>query len=75
MASRFYFAILEKGSNKLVASSEPRDSRDLIDKFADRLGERNVGWFKSTKHVQQQARDVLDELFFELKAKVQPHED
>jgi hypothetical protein len=75
MASRFYFAILEKGTNKLVVASEPRDSRDLIDKFADRLGERGVGWFHGTKRVQQHARDVLDELFFELKAKVQPHED
>lgn len=99
MASRFTFAILDKATGKVIVQTEPRASHELVDMFADRiaakgndkfleaLAAKGVGLFRSTKHVQQDAKAAMEEVFldaakttleeviFELKAKVTPHED
>jgi hypothetical protein len=97
--SKFTFAILEKDTGKLVVQVEPRASQDLVAMFAERikakghsefiarLAEKGVGWFRGTKHVQQDAAEAVDEIFleaakttlediiFELKSRVPPPED
>ncbi len=74
MASRFEFAILDKATGKVIVKTEPRDTADIVEKFLEALAARGVGLFRTTTHVKADARQALEQVIFELKAKVVPHE-
>lgn len=73
MASKYLFAIIDRETGAVIAAVEPRDSKQLVDEFGDRLATKGVGVFRPTKHVVNDAKTTLDEIIFELKAKIKPN--
>jgi hypothetical protein len=74
MASRFEFAIIDKQTGNIVVKTEPLGTHDIISQFVKRLRDKGVGFFRTENHVAADAQSALEELIFELKAKVQPPE-
>lgn len=72
MPSKYFFAIIDRDTHAVIATTEPSNTGQFITDFGDRLATKGVGIFRTTKHVVNDAENTLDEIIFELKAQIRP---